>query len=90
MLDDGILPRVDSACACCIAKGSSPLSLIRMNILHFDAGNCSSKSPRLRDIFNMESQPHLCTVKPKDIIFHLFQIVTPHYSSHLENHVVMH
>lgn len=58
--------------------------------LHFDTENSFSGNLCLRDIFNMESQLHACTAKPKDVIFHLLQVVTPHYSSHLENHVVIH
>lgn len=65
----------------CAVTQRQQLLFIKLNEgLHFDAANPVSGSPLL-DIFNMESQLHPCTVKPKDIIFHSLHVVAPQYSS---------
>lgn len=86
MLDDGMwIPLVRAV------TQRQQLRFIDSNeSLHFDTENSFSGNPCLRGIFNMESQLHSCTAKPKDVIFHLLQVVAPHYSSHLKNHVVIH
>lgn len=87
-LDERILPRVDSAGVRCNAEAAALFHWFGR--LHFNAGNPFGGNLCLRDIFNMQSQLRSRTVKPKGYCSHLLQVVTPHYSSHLENHVVIH